>query len=61
MTESDVYGSFESIEEGMVEGYILDAEEPAQHFDGEFIVLDAVDVLAELLDHDFLDDGFDHG
>lgn len=53
-------GGFEFIEEGVIECNIFDAEVSAQHFNGELVVLDSLDVLAELLDHHLLDDRTDH-
>lgn len=44
----------------VVEGDVLDAEVTTKDFDSEFVVLNAVDILAKLLNHDLLDDGFDH-
>lgn len=60
VAEGDQEGGFEGVEKAVVEGDVLDAKVPTQDFNCEFVVLDAVDVLAELLDHDLLDDGFDH-
>jgi hypothetical protein len=44
----------------VVEGDVLDAEEAAEDLDGELVILNAGEVLAELLDHDLLDDRLDH-
>jgi hypothetical protein len=56
MAESHQEGRLQLIEKLMVERYVLNAEEPAQHLNGKFVVLNAIDVLAELFDHDFLHD-----
>ena len=44
----------------MVERYILDAEEASKDFNGQFIVFDTMNVLAELFYHDLFDDRFYH-
>lgn len=61
MAEGDQKGRLHGVEEAVVERDVFDAEVSAQDLDGEFVVLDTVDVLAELLYHNLLDDGFDHG
>ena len=60
MAVGDGERGFELIEKVLIEGDIFDAEVSAEDLNGEFVVFDSVDVLAELFDHNLLHDGFDH-
>ena len=60
MTEGHVEGSFQRVEIGLVEWYILNAEVASQNLNGKLFVLNPVDVFAELLDHNLLHYRFYH-
>lgn len=56
MTVGNIKRSFQAVEKLMIERDVLNAEVSSKHFNGKLVVLDALDVLAELLYHDLLDD-----
>lgn len=54
VAEGDFKGCFQGIEELLIQRYVLNTEMASQHLNGQLVVLDSVDILAEFLDHDLL-------
>ena len=60
MTEGNVKGCLQRVEIGLVQRYVLNAEVASQNLNGQLFVLNPVDVFAELLYHDLLNDRLYH-